>query len=76
MHQRIQIPATILDPLPFLSNTLPARWSRSYSSVTFWILHWPTICTILHVLDFLYHAMILPPLCNPGQRLLDQFPLL
>ena len=49
------MPSTIEDPLSFLLNLLPTKLPRSSRTVTPWTLRWPTICSILFELDYLYN---------------------
>lgn len=51
MHQRLQMPINIEDPLSFPLNMLPSRKPRSFQSVCSWFLHWHTICLVLFKLD-------------------------
>ena len=51
------MPSIIEDPLSFLLNLLPTKFSRLSRTATPWILHWPTICSILFELDHLCHPI-------------------
>ncbi|EIE88785.1 hypothetical protein RO3G_13496 [Rhizopus delemar RA 99-880] len=55
MHNRLQMPNIIEDPLSFLLNLLPTKLPRSSRTITPWILSWLTICSILSELDHLYN---------------------
>ncbi|KAG1048806.1 hypothetical protein G6F43_008829 [Rhizopus delemar] len=75
MHRRLQLPETMVDPLSFLLNKLLHRIPHSFQAVPPWFLRWPTICTILHELDYLCHDKV-PPSLSPyiGQRFLEWLP--
>ncbi|KAG1146677.1 hypothetical protein G6F37_004548 [Rhizopus arrhizus] len=71
MRRRLQSLETMVDPLSLLLNKLPHRTPHSFQAV----LRWPTICTILHDLDYLCHDKV--PSSPPpylGQCLLDWLP--
>ncbi|ORE12960.1 hypothetical protein BCV71DRAFT_190097, partial [Rhizopus microsporus] len=49
--------------------------SRSPNIPLSWSTRWLTICRILHELDYLYHANLLPtPPTHLGQRLIEWLP--
>ncbi|KAG1032652.1 hypothetical protein G6F43_013729 [Rhizopus delemar] len=75
MHRRLQLPEAIVGHLSFLLNKLPHRIPHSFQAALPWSLRWPTICTILHELDYLCHDKIPPsPPPNIGQRFLEWLP--
>ncbi|KAG1548195.1 hypothetical protein G6F49_009974 [Rhizopus delemar] len=71
MHNRLQMPSAIEDPLSFLLNILPTKLPRSSHTVTPWILRWPTICSILFKLDHLYNHIDTCTRPPHGQLLLN-----
>ncbi|KAG1319162.1 hypothetical protein G6F62_011979 [Rhizopus arrhizus] len=74
MHRRLQLPSTVTDPLSFLLNILPTSrkkpTTQNRSKYAAWFIRWPTICQILHELDYLHHDKIAPEVPPLGSKLL------
>ncbi|KAI8984774.1 hypothetical protein BDF20DRAFT_408413 [Mycotypha africana] len=73
IHNRLQLPHTISDPIFFLLNLLPTSPSRQHKiRCHAWTLRWPTLQLILFEVDYLQHNKEPPtPPENLGQLLLD-----
>ncbi|KAI7904155.1 uncharacterized protein BX663DRAFT_432013, partial [Cokeromyces recurvatus] len=55
MHNRLQMPKSIEDPLSYLLNLLPSTFytKKVKKSIDAWLIRWPSICAILFEMDYL-----------------------
>jgi hypothetical protein len=58
MHNRLQMPKSIDDPLSYLLNLLPPilLTRKARKSIDAWLICWTTICAILLEMDYLAHS--------------------
>ncbi|ORE07904.1 hypothetical protein BCV72DRAFT_249115 [Rhizopus microsporus var. microsporus] len=58
MHNCLQIPKSIDDPLFYLLNLLPPTLltKKARKAIDAWLIRWPSICAILLEMDCLAHA--------------------
>ncbi|KAI7899747.1 uncharacterized protein BX663DRAFT_440663, partial [Cokeromyces recurvatus] len=63
MHNRLQMPKSIEDPLSYLLNLLPSTFlaKEVRKSIDAWLIRWPSICAILLKMDYLAHSQIPEP---------------
>ena len=59
MHNRLQMPKSIDDPLSYLLNLLPPTLltKKARKSIDAWLIRLPPICTVLLEMDYLAHAL-------------------
>ncbi|CEP13597.1 hypothetical protein [Parasitella parasitica] len=69
MHNRLQMPKSIEDPLSYLLNCLPPTFltKKARSSIDIWLIRWPTICAILLEMDYLAHSHVPDPSDHFGE---------
>ncbi|KAI7898615.1 uncharacterized protein BX663DRAFT_442743, partial [Cokeromyces recurvatus] len=61
-----------LDPLSFLLNLLPTKKPSTTRVAVPWMVRWPTICTILHEMDYIFHGKLPPdPSTDTGASLMN-----
>ncbi|OBZ85224.1 hypothetical protein A0J61_06721 [Choanephora cucurbitarum] len=70
IHNRLEMPLPVEDPLSFLLNILPTKKLRSPLESSPWIIRWPVICHTLHGMDYLAHSTTPTP-NDPGPLLLQ-----
>ncbi|PHZ11571.1 uncharacterized protein RHIMIDRAFT_238240 [Rhizopus microsporus ATCC 52813] len=60
MHNRLQMPKSIDDPLSYLLNLLPPTFltKKTRKSIDAWLISWPSICAILLEMDYLAHLQV------------------
>ena len=58
MHNRLQMPKSIDNPLSYLLNLLPPTLftKKARKSIDVWLICWPSICAILLEMNYLVHA--------------------
>ncbi|KAG1543416.1 hypothetical protein G6F49_011353 [Rhizopus delemar] len=58
MHNRLQMPKSIDDPLSYLLNLLPSTFftKKARRSIDAWLIRLPSICAILLEMDYLAHS--------------------
>ncbi len=69
MHNRLQMPKSIEDPLSYLLNLLPSTFhtKKVKKSIDAWLIRWPSICAILFEMDYLAHSQIPEPSDHLGE---------
>ncbi|KAI7903414.1 uncharacterized protein BX663DRAFT_434110, partial [Cokeromyces recurvatus] len=65
-------PTSIEDPLSFLLNLLPTKKPSTAHLAAPWTIRWPTVCTIIHEMDHIFHEKLPPdPPTDTGASLVN-----
>lgn len=58
IHNRLQMPKSIDDPLSYLLNLLPTTLltKKAKKLIDGWLICWPSICAILPEIDYMAHS--------------------